>query len=130
MSDDKVSQQQEINEVFVLMADAIRAHGYEYGAHDMLFMVADLIPHNPVLAAAIANHAGDFIESEACNHKTEWTDIVIEAYRRAFFDVEQSPKYGTGWLIDNIPAMRQFVNDYIRNHALSDVGVEAPTSVQ
>lgn len=120
-------QQQEINDIFSHMEAAIRLN--EYKAHDFLFMVTDLIPANPTLAASIGKHAAEFIESDACRDDSTWTDIVVEAYRRALFDVTLSPKYGTGWMVKNIPAMRTFVEDYVRNHTMGSELIDAPATV-
>jgi hypothetical protein len=111
-------KQKEFDGLFALMEAAIRLNTYE--AADLLFMVADLIPANPVLAAAIGKHAADFI-GEAPQDVT-WTDIVCEAYRRALFDTEKAQLYGTGYFLDQIGAARTFVNNYIAQQTLGDGG--------
>ncbi len=109
-------EQKKIDKIFAMMEQAIRLNNYD--ADDLLFMIADLIPANPILAGAISNHAADFIK-EQDGEKT-WTDIVVEAYRRALFDVEASQLYGTGYLIGNLSAMTQFVTGYIRGQTMGD----------
>jgi hypothetical protein len=113
-------QQAEIDEIFAMMEQAIRLN--DYGSDDLLYMVADLIPVNPTLASAIAQHAGDFMKNDAVAGETTWTDIVVEAYRRALFDLEKSPLYGTGYMVNKIDAMRAFVTHYISNHSLEASG--------
>lgn len=110
-------KQQEIDEIFQHMEAAIRLNTYE--SHDFLFMVADLIPNNPTLAAALGKHAAEFIESPECPDTVEWTDIVVEAYRRALFDTVYSAKYGTDYMVRNLDGMRKFVNGYIRDHGMN-----------
>ncbi len=105
-----------IDRLFGMMEQAIRLNTYE--ADDLLFMVADLIPANPILAAAISKHAADFIHEDSIEGETSWTDIVVEAYRRALFDVEKSQLYGTDYFLGNLPAMENFVTNYIREHTL------------
>lgn len=122
------SEQQEINEIFQHMEQAIRINTYE--ANDLMFMIADLIPANPVLAAAVANHAGDFIKSDDVTPDTTWTDIVVEAYRRALFDLVASPRYGTDYMVKNLEKMREFVNSYIRDHGMNVPGKLAPALAQ
>lgn len=111
-------QQQEIDKLFEMMEQAIRLSVYE--ADDLLYMVADLIPANPTLAAAISMHAADFINAATELHS--WTDIVVEAYRRALFDENYSVLYGTDYLIGNLEHMENFVTQFIRNHTLGDEG--------
>ena len=120
------ANQAEIDELFSHLEQAIRLDEYE--AFGFLDMVAELIGDNPVLATAILKHASEFVESEECTPDSSWTDIVVESYRRALFDTEYSPKYGTDWLVKNPAAMRQFVNDYIANCTMGDEG-QATTSV-
>lgn len=120
--------QAEIDELFGHLEHAIRLEEYE--GHQFLDMVADLIVDNQKLATALLKHASEFIESAQCSAEATWTDILVESYRRALFDAELSPKYGTDWLVKNIPAMRQFVNDYIANCTMGDEGHAATTSVQ
>lgn len=110
-------KQQEIDAIFQHMEAAIRLNTYE--AHDFLFMVADLIPANPTLAAALGKHAAEFIESPDSPEDVSWTDIVVEAYRRALFDTVYSAKYGTDYMVRNIDGMRKFVNSYIRDHSMN-----------
>lgn len=107
-------EQKEIDSIFEMMEKAIRLNTYE--ADDLMYMIADLIPASPALAAAISNHAADFIHEREAEHS--WTDIVVESYRRSLFDIDASAKYGTSYLTDNIPAMREFVTSYIRNQTL------------
>ena len=114
----KSRTQQEIDRIFAHMEQAIRLHDYDPA--DLFYMIADLTPVNPTLAVAIGKHAHDFIKSEECDENTEWTDIVVEAYRRALFDEEASPLYGTGYFIGRPDLMTKFVSDYIKNHTLGD----------
>ncbi len=118
-------EQKKIDKIFKMMEKAIRLNDYD--ADDLLFMVADLIPANPILAAAISNHAADFIKEQNGEHT--WTDIVVEAYRRALFDIEASQLYGTSYFIGNLGAMTEFVTGYIRGQTMGDtttVGEEVP----
>jgi hypothetical protein len=111
--------------LFALMEQAIRQNG-QYAASDLLYMLADLTPTSPDLAAAIGRHAADFIQGDGCTEDTPWTDIVVEAYRRALFDAEKSPLYGTGYFfVDgaaNHAAMESFVTDYITRHTMGSDG--------
>jgi hypothetical protein len=109
-------EQKEIDRIFSMMEQAIRLNDYD--ADDLLFMIADLIPANAVLAGAISNHAADFIKEQNGEHT--WTDIVVEAYRRALFDVEASQLYGTSYFIGNLKAMSTFVTGYITGQTMGD----------
>lgn len=113
----KSAQQKEIDHIFSLMENAIRLNEYDPG--DLFWMIADLTSVNPQLATAIGKHASDFIKSDECTEETEWTDIVVEAYRRALFDEEASQLYGTGYFIGKPDLMKKFVNDFIRDHTMN-----------
>lgn len=116
-------KQAQYDEIFGMMERAIRLN--EYGPDDLLQMVGGLVLTGPVLAQAISMHAADFIRDS--QDEVTWTDIVVEAYRRALFDSEKSPLYGTGYFVGNLDAMRAFVTDYITGQTMGDN--EVPTAV-
>lgn len=121
-------EQKAIDRIFKMMEEAIRTNDYD--ADDLLFMIADLIPTNPTLAGAISRHASDFIKEQDGEHT--WTDIVVEAYRRALFDIEASQLYGTSYFIGNLEAMTTFVTGYIKHQTLgneTEVGAEVEEPV-
>jgi hypothetical protein len=108
------------DEVWELMAQAIRLNSYS--AADLFYMIADLTPANPPLAVALGRHAADILTGFDAEDDhppaADWTEIVVEAYRRALFDPERSPRYGTGYFIGNPAAARAFVQHYIAQHTL------------
>lgn len=110
------SEQAEFDEIFSTMEEAIRLN--KYNSDDLLQMVGDLIMSSPVLAHAITMHAADFIKE--VDEDVTWTDIVVEAYRRALFDIEKSAQYGTGYFVNNIDAMRAFVVAYITDQTMGN----------
>lgn len=124
MSDKQPSsyKQAQYDEIFGMMERAIRLN--EYGPDDLLQMVGGLVLTGPVLAQAISMHAADFIRD--AQDEVTWTDIVVEAYRRALFDIEKSQLYGTGYFLGKPDAMKLFVADYITNQTMGDN--EMPTA--
>lgn len=110
--------QADYDKVFALMEAAIRVN--EYGLEDWLDMLAELCPQNPALARSLMLHSAQFMRERAADTHTSLTDIIVESYRRALFDTHYSPLYGTGWFMNRIDDMTDFVTGYIQGQTMGD----------
>lgn len=63
---------------------------------DLLELIGEFAGNNPPVAVALAFHARDILtEHDKADTHTEYTQVVIETYRRTFFDADAAALYGT-----------------------------------
>lgn len=103
-------------ELFALLETAIRTH--EYQQSDVFQMIADWSSNgDKVLGHAISSHAAAIMRSIEAQDETSMeftcTDIIVEMYRRTFFNEETARMFDTHLLLNNPKLMEDFVTDFI-----------------
>lgn len=91
------------------------------GSGSLLQSVGDFFLNAPDCAYALAKHAADIQQDpeDPFDFMTKsWTEIYLEAYRRAFYDVTLAAKYGTEHIATN-PSMLKMITVELINEALS-----------
>lgn len=99
---------------------------------DMLELIGGFIGHNPTFAQALTYHARDIIEEhEALERTADYGEIIVEMYRRTFFDRPHADRYGTGQMLDlGEEVMREFVNHLIVSEQMDRAQAQAGSFVQ
>ncbi len=98
--------QQEINSHFERLAAAVRQQ--EHTDVDFFHMIGEMVSVEPRVGAAFAFHARDILGSST--EDVNYSELVIEVYRRTFFDNEQSKKYNTAYFADDPVMAKNFVD--------------------
>lgn len=81
-----------------LEAEYIRTE--EWTDIDIFTLVGNFCDADPNIARALAFHSRDVLH-EAGDVELNYTDVVVEVYRRTFFDPAEAAKYGTERFTDN-----------------------------
>lgn len=89
------------------------------GSGSILQAVASFFENAPDCAYALAAHGADIQTAEDPFDfiNKSWKEIYLEAYRRAFYDVSESMKYGTEHIATN-PSMLRMITAELINEAL------------
>lgn len=91
------------------------------GSGSLLQSVAAFFENAPDCAYALAAHGSDIQEENDPFDfmNKDWKEIYLEAYRRAFYDVEQAAKYGTEHIANSAHMLKmitvELVQEAIRN---------------
>lgn len=97
--------------IFARMATAMRNNSYlESDLYDLIGSFAEVADDNPGysrIAAALAYHARDIVIETG--PPESYTELMIEVYRRTFFDAEFAAIYGTQDL-QGSPFLTQFAS--------------------
>jgi hypothetical protein len=87
---------------------------FDYTLYDI---IADFVTVQPQVAYAMASHARDITQHEADEDMT-YTDLVIEVYRRTFYDPDKSKEYGTSFYADDPAMLQQLTNFMVDSYAM------------
>ena len=90
------------------------------GASDLMELIGSFAARDSsVVAQALAFHARDAMRET--NEPYEYSALIAEVYRRAFFDREYAEKYGTTEMLDRgAQVLRDFANHLIVSFAMDE----------
>lgn len=93
-----------------------------HGSGSILQSVASFFLNAPDCAYALASHGSDIQNpDDPFDFMTkDWKEIYLEAYRRAFYDVEQAAKYGTEHIATNPSMLRMITVELVQEALLHD----------
>lgn len=102
----------EATEIFIPMEAQIRSHVWTDS--DLFAMAGNLCLSNPHVAYAFTTEISILLQEET-ELQISYTDIAVRAYFNTLFDIEKATAYGTGYLLSNPAALRQFVAGFRLN---------------
>ncbi len=88
-----LSNQQRFDAAFAQIAAVIRKENHNDAS--ILRMVADMMASDVEFAHGFARHVADVLDEHT--ESVNYTDIVVEAFRRALFDETTTNKYQTNY---------------------------------
>lgn len=105
------THQNEMQSLFNELADILRTE--EHTDVDLMDVIAGFTkdPQTSFIGHAFLMHSRDILGTST--EDLNYTDIIIECYRRTFFDAEMAERYGTNIFINDIHMARDFVG-YMR----------------
>lgn len=125
------AHKQEITAIFADLETVLRRT--EYTDVDLFDLIGSFSDSSPTIAKAMSFHARDILGST--NEEANYTDIMVEVFRRTFFDDEMAARYGTNMMIGN-PVQARGLVDYITTRSNLDsmgksnvIPLQRPTSV-
>ena len=89
----------QVDQIFAPLREELSKRGYTTA--DLFEMIGCWVEDAPHISRAMALHSRDIL---ATSHSTDATAILIEVYRRTFFDRTCAVLYGTAQLCEEGPA--------------------------
>lgn len=92
----------------------------EWNDVDAFTIVGNFIPVHPQIAHALAMHIADVLNEHKAD--VDWTDIIVETYRRTFFDRETASKYGTAYIALDDEKVKHFADFIVNSFVIHEAG--------
>ncbi len=101
----------------------------KYASKDLFHIIGAFVEDCPVVSRALAFHSRDILsEIETQKIEFDYTEVVVEAYRRTFFDTELAARYGTDeFPKQGIEHLTSFVEFLLSNFKIDDMQLAAST---
>lgn len=91
-----------------------RLQAKEYTDVDLLELIGEFAGHDPRVAQALAFHARDIlVEHDQASQEVQYSCVLVEVYRRTFFDEETAKKYGTEHIPEKGPEELQALSTFL-----------------